>query len=242
MFSSPMKTAVQPARADFSMKPGMRWHSVSTCRNSRMRKPVLLAQLDQAIEDRLPIAVAREVVVGDEEPGDALRRIGAHDLLDVVGGAIARLAALHVDDGAEAALERAAAAGIEAGVMAGHAGDRPARQDRQRGGAPSPACRTDSCRAAWRLPASMSRNRPSMRPSPSPANRMMPSAPASFRSGGSSGSMDRQPLTWNPPITTGSPAARNWRPRSSARGNWLDCTPTSPTKPARRRGSAGSRP
>ena len=44
---------------------------------------------------------------------------------------------------------------------------------------------------------------------------------------GSSGSMAMQPLTWKPPITTGTPAARNWRPRSSARGNWLDCTPTS---------------
>jgi len=30
MFSNPMNTAVQPARADFSMKPGMRWQSVST--------------------------------------------------------------------------------------------------------------------------------------------------------------------------------------------------------------------
>ena len=36
MFSKPMNTAVQPARADFSMKPGMRWHSVSTCSNRRM--------------------------------------------------------------------------------------------------------------------------------------------------------------------------------------------------------------
>ena len=36
-------------------------------------------------------------------------------LLDVVGGAVARLAALHVDDRAEAALERAAAAGVETG-------------------------------------------------------------------------------------------------------------------------------
>src|SRR5215468_10669649 len=26
-------------------------------------------------------------------------------------------------------------------------------------------------------------------------------------------------------------AARNWRARSSARGNWLDCTPTRPTNP-----------
>src|SRR4029077_126913 len=76
---------------------------------------VLLAQFDQAVEDRLPVAVAGEIVVGDEKAGDVLRGVGAHDRLDVVGGAIARLAPLDVDDGAEAALERAAAAGVEAG-------------------------------------------------------------------------------------------------------------------------------
>ena len=47
-----------------------------------------------------------------------MRPILAHDFLDVVGRAVARLASLHVDDGAERALERAAAAGIEAGVGA----------------------------------------------------------------------------------------------------------------------------
>ena len=95
---------------------------------------LLFAQLDQAVEDRLPVAVAGEIVVGDEEAGDALGGVGAHDRLDVVGGAVARLAPLDVDDGAEAALERAAAPGVEAGVMAGHAGDDLARQDRNRGG------------------------------------------------------------------------------------------------------------
>ena len=85
MFSSPMNTAVQPARAAFSMKPGMRWQSVSTCSRSLILKPSLLAQLDQAVEDRLPVLVAREIVVGDEEARDALRGIGAHDRLDVVG-------------------------------------------------------------------------------------------------------------------------------------------------------------
>ena len=33
-----------------------------------------------------------------------------------------------------------------------------------------------------------------------------------------------------PPMHTGSPAARNGRARSTARGNWLDCTPISPIK------------
>jgi hypothetical protein len=43
-----------------------------------------------------------------------------------------------------------------------------------------------------------------------------------------SGSMARQPETWNPPIATCRPAARSGRAMSSARGNWFDCTPTRP--------------
>ena len=92
---------------------------------------VLLAQLDDAVEDRLPVLVAGEIVVGDEEAVDALREIGAHDALDVVGAAAARFAALHVDDGAERALERAAAAGVEAGDVADGLAHRIAGQKRR---------------------------------------------------------------------------------------------------------------
>ncbi len=92
---------------------------------------LVLAQIDQAIEDRLPIAIAGKVVVGDEKFRDALLGVGADDLFDVVRRPVARLAALHVDDGAERALERAAAPGIEARIVAGDARDDPARQDRQ---------------------------------------------------------------------------------------------------------------
>ena len=56
----------------------------------------------------------------------------AHDPLDVVGGAAPRLAALHVDDGAEGALEGAAAAGVEAGVGAEGAPHHVVRQMRDR--------------------------------------------------------------------------------------------------------------
>ena len=94
----------------------------------------LAAQLDQPVENRLPVAVAREIVVGDEIVRNALSRIGAHDRLDVVRGAVARLAALDVDDGAEAALERAAAAGVEARVMADDPRHHLARQHGHRGG------------------------------------------------------------------------------------------------------------
>ena len=58
--------------------------------------------------------VAREIVVGDEELVDALRPIEAHEMFDVVGRAEARFAALDVDDRAERALIRTAAAGVEA--------------------------------------------------------------------------------------------------------------------------------
>jgi hypothetical protein len=45
--------------------------------------------MDQPVEDRFPVLVAREIVVGDEELGDALRGVRPHDLLDVVGRAVA---------------------------------------------------------------------------------------------------------------------------------------------------------
>ena len=81
-----------------------------------------LPQPDQPVENVLPVAVAGEIVVGDEEIADAVGVIGAHDPLDVVGAAVARLAPLHVDDRAERAQEGTAAAGVEARDHA----DRPA--------------------------------------------------------------------------------------------------------------------
>ena len=192
---------------------------------------LLLAQLDQPVEDRLPVAVAGEIVVGDEEAGDPLRGVGAHDRLDVVGRAVAGLAALDVDDGAEAALIGAAAAGVEARVMSGDLGHHRARQhgDRGRGhvghvvekiverlrrpgvdvsqevrrGGLRPRRRTGSCRA--------------------PALPSAPAAvPAAWRCSRRRGSRRPRPSR---------PWARNWRPRSSARGNWLVWTPTSATNP-----------
>ena len=50
------------------------------------------------------------------------------------GRAVARFAALHVDDGAKAALERTAAAGVEARIMSGDPRDHRARQNRINGG------------------------------------------------------------------------------------------------------------
>ena len=75
MFSSPMNTRLTPARAAFSMKFGSRWQSVSTWMMKLDLELLDLAQVDQAVEDRLPVLVAGEVVVGDEEVEDALRGV-----------------------------------------------------------------------------------------------------------------------------------------------------------------------
>ena len=87
--------------------------------------------MDHAVEDRLPVPVAREVVVGHEEAFDAVGRVDLDDPLDVVRRAMARFSALHVDDGAEGALKGAVAPGIEAGRRAGHLADYVGRQERQ---------------------------------------------------------------------------------------------------------------
>ena len=152
MFSSPMNTQLHPARAAFSMKPGILWHSVSTCSEQfdleasparaagsggrRSASQFLLrAKLSSVMKNRLT-------------PWRALARTMR---LDVVGGAIARFAALHVDDGAETAVERAAAARIEARIVAGNA-----RGHRPRQGAcvaiPGRAGRSGSCRSALSVP------------------------------------------------------------------------------------------
>src|SRR6516225_1748157 len=89
--------------------------------HQREGNAIPFSQLDQTIEDRLPVLVAREVIVGDEEPINALGPVETYQPFDVVRAAIARFAALDIDDRAERALVRAAAAGIEARIVA----DRP---------------------------------------------------------------------------------------------------------------------
>src|SRR5690606_10773479 len=84
------------------------------------------------VEDDLPVLVAGEIVVGDEVVVDALREVLADELLDVVGRAATRFAALHVDDRAERALERATAPRVEAGIAAERAGDIAGGQEGRR--------------------------------------------------------------------------------------------------------------
>ena len=74
MFSSPMKTRVTPARFALATKFGILWHSVSTWIRKRTIQAVFLPQLDDAVEDRFPVLVAGEIVVGDEEAVDAVSK------------------------------------------------------------------------------------------------------------------------------------------------------------------------
>jgi len=48
-------------------------------------------------------------------------------------------------------------------------------------------------------------------------------------SGVTTGDSANMPLTWKPPIRTCNPPARNFFAKSTARGNWFDCTPASAT-------------
>src|SRR5262249_35761241 len=76
-------------------------------------EPLALAHRNEAVKDRLPITITREIVIGDEKAENVLREIGAHQALDIVSVSPARLSPLHIDDRAKAALERAAPPRIE---------------------------------------------------------------------------------------------------------------------------------
>ena len=162
---------------------------------------------------------------------DALARLARMIASTSSARAIARLAALHVDDRAERALERAAAPGVEAGH--------------------GPAGALDAARPAGSGSARFERRQvvhviverlqlagvgvaqhASSRPSASPANRLTPSACASLQVGRNlrqHGEAARDMEAADGDLTPcGAQAAARCR---SARGNWLDCTPTRQTSP-----------
>ena len=95
-------------------------------------QPLAEPQPDHPVEQRLPMPVAREIVVGDEEPLDPLRIILADRAFEIVGGAEPALAPLYVDDRAERALVGAAAPEIEARQRTGDPPDVARRQYRRR--------------------------------------------------------------------------------------------------------------
>ena len=219
-----MKTCTQPARAAFSTKRGIRVAAVSTCIMKLIAMPSSSPQRDEAVEDRLPLRVAREVVVGEEVVPDAGLRpqpvVRADVIDDLRRAAAAHVVALHVDDRAERAVERAAAARVDRAVVVRGELVLQARRDlRQR---PSREIRQVLQEVVER---------------PQPAGRRV------LQQGGPAildfaqderdalvdhgltlrrdrrGAIATDPLTWNPPIITSKPSALNWRARSCARGN-----------------------
>ena len=234
MFSSPMNTRVTPARRDFSMKFGMRVAERVDLDHEADVHAVLFAQLDDAVVDRFPILVAGEIVVGDEEAVDALRPVHAQDLLDAVGGAVARFASLHVDDGAERALEGAAAAGVEARHVADGALDeivragRAARRCRR-----CPAGPSYNCRAASAVPRAASRDHLveaflGLAGEDRDAERLRLLDVARGSPCSMAGSPRRGSRRSSPGCRLRAAAGRYRR----ARGNSFDCTPTMPTRPS----------
>jgi len=77
-------------------------------------------QANEDVENSFPIFVAGKIIVGEEIEGDAVFVVvPANGLGNMLRGAEAHLAALDVDDGAEGAFERAAAAAIEGAEIGG---------------------------------------------------------------------------------------------------------------------------
>ena len=170
MFSSPMKTRVTPARLAFSMKFGILWQSVSTwiIRPSGMpcfsRSSISRSKIGS---QSLLRAKLSSVMKNLEMPCCPVQ---AHQMLDVVGRAEARLAALHVDDGAERALVRTAAAGVEAGAQAERALDVALGQERHRRALDAGQVVHEIVERQRACLSAASRRTMSSRPSASPAN------------------------------------------------------------------------
>ena len=223
-----MKTRRTPACAAFSMKFGIRWHKRVDLDRKADRQALADPQLDHPVEQLFPMPVAGEIVVGDEEPLDALRVVFPDRAFEIVGRAEPALATLDVDDRAERALVGAAAPEIEARQRARNPPDVPWRQDRRR----LPFERGE---VVHEIVERLERAIPGVAHDPA--------EPALLRLAGKKGNAQRlrrahlrrhlgqhrdEPETWKPPMQTGSPAARNGRARSTARGNWFDWTPTNP--------------
>ena len=75
MFSSPMNTCVAARARRLLDETRNAVAQRVDLQDERNLELLALAQFDQPVEDRLPIAVAREIVVGDEEPRDALAEL-----------------------------------------------------------------------------------------------------------------------------------------------------------------------
>ena len=77
----------------------------------------LLPKLDQFVEDRLPILISGEIVVGNEKPFDTLLIARPNQAGDILRTSSPGFLPLDVNDRTEAALEGAAASGIKTGIF-----------------------------------------------------------------------------------------------------------------------------
>ncbi len=85
------------------------------------RHAFVFAQSDEPVEDLFPGRVSGEVVVGEEVKIDAGVPVGLPDgLRYALGGPVAALAPLDVDDGAERAVEGTATAAVHGAVVGMH--------------------------------------------------------------------------------------------------------------------------
>ena len=113
MLSIPRNTRRHPACCSFCYKV---WNfvtgSVSLQREMNLetgRRP----ELDDPVENRLPVMVTGEIIISDEKVPHALGVSRTDDLLYIACCSESGLPALHVDDGAEAAIEGASTACVK---------------------------------------------------------------------------------------------------------------------------------
>ena len=160
------------------------------------RDLVDLAQLGEPVEDRFPVLVAGEIVVGDEEAGDALRQF-SRTTFSSRRRSGSGLAALHVDIVAERSLERTAAPASKLVLV-------PTVRLAHWRGMTKSACASRQvaqyCKARTALGGVAEES--SKVSSASPANIEMPISRHRSSWTALPSSMERQPETWKPPITT----------------------------------------
>ena len=111
----PMKTFRQPARGCFVNEvldfPG---EHIDLHHEIGRGYFIFGAQANEDVENGFPIFVAGKIIVGEEIESDAVFVVvAANGRGNAIRGAETHLAALNIDDGAESALKRAAAAAIE---------------------------------------------------------------------------------------------------------------------------------
>ena len=93
------KDIVNPSRYSLFDKTGNRMAGGIHLDGQADSNTLLLAQFDQAVEASLPIAISRQVIIGQKEFVNAVFMIGPDDRLQIVGRTETTFLSLHVLDG-----------------------------------------------------------------------------------------------------------------------------------------------